>query len=106
MSEENSPNRAAKRRHRREGSHLKKMTTFEDQQKLLTAYHEQLIDPRIQFLEEYVFYKKMWPHQKAYYHWLNLKSWCNARWRAFSKWRYVQRWHKGNDELKGGVDAS
>ena len=63
---------------------------------------EKEYDPRVQFLEEYVFYKKMWPWEKAYYHWLNLKGWCKARVRAFSKWHYVQRWHKKNEGGPGG----
>ena len=100
-----SESRAEKRREQRGGNYLKKTTTVGDQQKLLTAYHERLVEPRLQFLEEHVFYKKMWPHQKAYYHWLNLKGWCRARWLAFGKWRYVQRWHKGNDEMRGDLDG-
>ena len=50
-------------------------------------------------------YRKMWPHQRAYYHWLNVKGWFRARWRSFGKWRYVQRWHRKNDESKD-TDAS
>lgn len=96
-----SESRAERRREQRGGNYLKKTTTVEDQQKLITMYHERLVSPRFQYLEEYVFYRKMWPHQKAYYHWLNLKSWSKARWRAFGKWRYVQRWHKGNDKERG-----
>ena len=56
------------------------------------------VDPRIQFLEEYVFYKKMKPWEKAWYHWLNLRSWFGARWRAFDKMRYTRTWHKKNEE--------
>ena len=98
---EQEESRGVRRRVAREKAYLKKMATVEDQQNLITAYHERLVAPRFQYLEEYVFYKKMWPHQKAYYHWLNFKGWCRARWRSFSKWRYVQRWHKGNDKKKG-----
>ena len=98
MSSEES--RGEKRRKQRAGDHLKNMATVEDQQKLITMYHERLVAPRLQYLEEYVFYRKMWPHQRAYYHWLNVKGWFRARWRSFGKWRYVQRWHKKNDESK------
>jgi hypothetical protein len=74
------------------------MVTVRDQKALLVAYHEQFVDPRIQFLEEYVFYKKMKPWEKVWYHWLNLRSWFGARWRAFDKMRYTRTWHKKNEE--------
>ena len=47
--------RAKKRRKAREGDYDRKMVTVKDQKALLAAYHEQFVDPRIQFLEEYVF---------------------------------------------------
>ena len=92
-------NRAKKRRKAREGDYDRKMVTVKDQKALLVAYHEKFVDPRIQFLEEYVFYKKMKPWEKAWYHWLNLRSWFGARWRAFDKMRYARKCHKKNDEI-------
>ena len=94
MSEES---RGVRRRVAREKAYENKTATIKDVRVFLDKYHTLMADPRIQFLEEYVFYKKMWPHQKAYYHWRNFKGWCKARVRAFSKWRYVQRWHKENE---------
>ena len=94
MSEES---RGVRRRAAREKAYENKTATIKDVRVFLDKYHTLMSDPRIQFLEEYVFYKKMWPHQKVYYHWLNFKGWCKARKRAFGKWRYVQRWHKENE---------
>ena len=91
--------RSKKRRKAREGDYDRKTVTVKDQKDLLVAYHERFVDPRIQFLEEYVFYKKMWPWEKAWYHWLVLRSWFGARWRAFDKMRYARTWHKKNDEV-------
>jgi hypothetical protein len=58
-----------------------------------------MVDPRIQFLEEYVFYKKMKPWEKIYYHWLNLKGWCKARYRAVERVVYSRRWDKENKDV-------
>ena len=98
-SAENQQSRGVRRRIAREGAADAKLMTQKEVRILLDKYHTLMVTPRIEFLEEYVFYKKMWPHQRVYYHWLNFKSWCKARWRAFGKWRYVQRWHKANDKV-------
>ncbi|GEM_PF-4683425 len=102
MSEENqNQSRGARRRIAREGAYEDKLATIKDVRLILDRYHTLMADPRVQFLEEYVFYKKMRLHERAYYHWLNFKGWCRARARAFGKWRYAQRWYKKNDEVRG-----
>ena len=83
-----------KRRLAREVAYEKKLTTVNDVKTILDRYHTLMVDPRIQFLEEYVFYKKMKPWEKAYYHWLNFKGWCKARYRAFERIVYARRWNK------------
>lgn len=102
MTEQEKQSRAVRRRIAREKEYENKTVTIKDVRLFLDKYHTLMVDPRVQFLEEYVFYKKMWPWEKAYYHWLNLKGWCKARVRAFSKWHYVQRWHKKNEGGPGG----
>ena len=105
MTGQEKQGRAHRRRLEREGAYEAKLATIKDVRVILDKYHTLMVDPRVQFLEEYVFYKKMRLHEKAYYHWLNFKGWCRARVRAFGKWRYVQRWHKKPDEAKGGTDG-
>lgn len=105
MSEDGG-SRAERRRQRRGGNYLKKTVTVEDQQKLLTAYHERLVEPRLQYLEERAFYEKMWPHQKAYCHWLTLKGWVKARYLAVERGLYARRWNKKNDAALDDMEAS
>ena len=99
MTEAEKQSRAVRRRIAREGAIEAKLMTQKEVRVLLDKYHTLMVDPRIQFLEEYVFYKKMKPWEKAYYHWLNFKSWCKARKRAFDRAIYVRRWNKKNDEV-------
>lgn len=98
MSKQEKQSRGTKRRLAREVAYEKKLTTINDVKTVLDRYHTLMVDPRIQFLEEYVFYKKMKPWEKVYYHWLNFKGWCKARYRAFERFLYSRRWDKENKE--------
>jgi hypothetical protein len=62
----------------REKAHENKTVTIKEVRLILDKYHTLMADPRWQFLEEYVFYKKMKPWEKAWYHWLNFKGWCTS----------------------------
>ena len=99
MSESEKQSRGTKRRLAREVAYEKKLTTVNDVKVVLDRYHTLMVDPRIQFLEEYVFYKKMKPWEKAYYHRLNCKGWCKARYRAFERFIYARRWDQENKEV-------
>ena len=98
MSKQEKQSRCTKRRLAREVGYEKKLTTINDVKTVLDRYHTLMVAPRIQFLEEYVFYKKMKPWEKVYYHWLNFKGWCKARYRAFERFLYSRRWDKENKE--------
>jgi len=98
---ESGESRGVRRRVAREKAHENKTVTIKEVRLILDKYHTLMADPRWQFLEEYVFYKKMKPWEKAWYHWLNFKGWCRARKRAFDRSTYVRRWTKKNDEVAG-----
>jgi hypothetical protein len=94
--DEQKHSRGVRRRMARQKAFEQKLTTVSDVKTILDRYHTHMIDPRIEFLEEYVFYKRMKPWEKAQYHWLNFKGWCNARYRAFERFVYSSRWDKEN----------
>lgn len=106
MTEQETQSRALKRRMARAGAYENKTATIKEVRIALDKYHTLMADPRWQFLEEYVFYKKMKPWQKAWYHWLNFRGWCRARKRAFDRSTYARRWNKLNDAALGETGAA
>tara|TARA_R110002110_G_scaffold123867_6_gene300837 strand:+ start:717 stop:1073 length:357 start_codon:yes stop_codon:yes gene_type:complete len=89
--------RTAKRQFERaKAEYANKVTTVTDVKKILTSYHDHMINPRLEFLEEYVMYKRMRPWEKAYYRWLNCKAWFKARYRTIQRSVYARRWGKEN----------
>ena len=99
-NEEKGLSRAEKRRKAKAlNQYAKKVTTVTDVKKILDRYHEMMVMPRLEFLEEYVMYKRMKPWQRIYYHWLNFKGWCKARYRAFERFVYARRWDRENKKV-------
>ena len=100
MTAQEKQGRGDRRRLARQGAYENKLATIKDVRVMLDKYHTLMADPRWEFLEEYVFYKKMKPWEKAWYHWLNFKGWCSARKRAYDRSTYTRRWTKKNAELR------